>query len=223
VLAFAGGLCAVVLAVASPLDSIGEERLFSVHMAQHALIGDVAPLLLVLGLSRPLLRPLLAPSWLRPLRLLAHPLVALPLWAADLCLWHLPSLYDAALDHDSLHAAEHACFLAGGLLLWTALLGLLPSPRWFGRGARFAGLGFVWVAGGALANVFLFSGHPYYARYAGAPRTWGLSAVADQRAGGGFMLLEMMFVGAVVFVVLGLAWLADTERRQVRLEARRPG
>jgi putative membrane protein len=219
-LAFAAAVVVLVLAVVSPLDSIGEERLFSVHMAQHLLIGDVAPLLLVLGLSGPLLRPLLAPRPAQRLRLLAHPLVALPLWALAFSLWHLPALYDAALRSDLVHSLQHLCFFAGGLLLWTSLLGLLPGPRWFGPGSRLLGLGFVWAAGVPLANVFIWSGRPYYPPYVDAPRTWGLSALGDQRAGGGVMLVEMMLVGGVVFVALGLQWLADAERRQLRLDAR---
>jgi cytochrome c oxidase assembly factor CtaG len=217
---FAGGLLVLMLAVITPVDSIGENRLFSVHMAQHLMIGDLAPLLIVLGLSGPLLRPLLAPRLVQRLRVLTHPLVALPLWAANLWAWHLPRLYDAALDHAWVHALQHACFFAAGMLLWSTLLGLLPGPRWFGRGAQLGALAFVWVAGTALANVFLWSDRAYYDPYVDAPRTWGLSAVADQRAGGGVMLLEMMFVGSVVFVVLGLRWLEDAERRQQRLEAR---
>jgi putative membrane protein len=208
----------LVIAVISPVDSIGEERLFSVHMAQHLLIGDIAPLLLVLGLSGPLLRPLLAPRPVQRLRVLTHPLVALPLWAVDLWLWHWPALYDAALRHDIVHSLEHLCFFTGGALLWTALLGLLPGPRWFGPGARLGALGFVWVVGIPLANVFLFSGHAYYPPYVHAPRTWGLSPLDDQRAGGGVMLVEMMLVGAVVFVVLGLRWFGEAERRQLRLD-----
>jgi putative membrane protein len=216
--AFAAALVVLVLAVASPLDSIGETRLFSVHMAQHLLIGDVAPLLLVLGLSGQVLRPLLALRPVQRLRVLAHPLVALPLWAVDLWLWHLPALYDAALRSDLVHSLEHACFFTGGVLLWTSLLGLLPGPRWFGAGARFGALGFVWLVGLALANVFIWSSHAYYPPYVHAPRTWGLSPVPDQRAGGGVMLVEMMLVGAIVFVVLGLGWLAEAERRQLRLD-----
>ena len=217
---FGGGLLLLLAAVVTPIDSIGEERLFSVHMVQHLLIGDLAPLLLVLGLSRPLLRPLLVPRAVQRLRFLTHPLVALPLWAANLWAWHLPRLYDAALDHAAVHALQHACFLAGGMLLWTALLGLLPGPRWFGRGAQLASLGFVWVAGASLANIFLWSNRAFYTPYVDAPRTWGLSAVADQRVGGGVMLVEMMLVGTIVFVVLGLRWLEESEQRQRRLEAR---
>jgi len=106
------------------------------------------------------------------------------------------------------------------MLLWTALLGLLPGPRWFGRGAQLASLGSVWVAGASLANIFLWSNRAFYTPYVDAPRTWGLSAVADQRVGGGVMLVEMMLVGTIVFVVLGLRWLEESEQRQRRLEAR---
>jgi putative membrane protein len=220
VASFVAGLAVLVLAIVTPVDSIGEERLFSVHMFQHLLIGDLAPLLLALGLSGPLLRPVLAPRWVQRAWILTHPLVALPLWAANLAVWHLPGLYVAALEHPLVHALQHACFLAGGLLLWSTLLGLLPGPRWYGLGARLASLGAVWLVGAALANVFLWSDRPYYEPYVDAPRTWGLSAIADQRAGGGVMLVEMMLVGATVFVVLGLRWLEETERRQQRLEAR---
>lgn len=218
---FAGGLLALVAALVTPIDAIGEQRLFSVHMAQHLLIGDLAPLLLALGLSRPLLRPLLAPRAVQRARVLTQPLVALPLWAANLWVWHLPRLYDAALEHGAVHALQHVCFLTAGLLLWSALLGLLPGPRWFGTGARLGGLAFAWAAGMALANVFLWSDGPYYPVYVEAPRTWGLSALSDQRAGGGVMLIEMMAVGVAVFVVLGLRWLRDAEERQRRLEGRR--
>ena len=217
---FALGIALLLVAFLSPLDRLGEERYFSAHMAQHLLIGDLAPLFCVLGLSGPLLRPALALRPVRALRVLTHPLVALPLWAANLWLWHLPRLYGAALEHDAVHALQHACFFAGGLLLWSAVLGLLPGPRWFGRGAQLGALAFAWVAGTALANVFLWSDRAYYEPYVDVPRTWGLSPLGDQRAGGGVMLLEMMFVGAAIFVVLGLRWLEDAERRQQRLETR---
>src|SRR5205823_15130664 len=127
--AFGVALVVVTLALASPIGTIGERRRFAVHMLQHLLIGDVAPMLLAIGLSGPLLRPLLARAPLRSLRVLLHPLVALPLWAVNLYAWHVPRLYDAALAHDSVHAVQHALFLTCGTLLWGALLEPLPGPR----------------------------------------------------------------------------------------------
>src|SRR3954464_12095185 len=78
--AFGAGLLTLFVALASPVDTIGEEeRLFSVHMLQHLLLGDVGALLLVLGLDGRLLRPLLRVRVVHRLQVLAHPLVALPL------------------------------------------------------------------------------------------------------------------------------------------------
>lgn len=84
---FAVGVVLLVVAFASPIDRLGEERVFYLHMVQHLLIGDLAPLAVVLGLNGPLLRPLLALAALRRMRWLAHPFVALPFWAANLWLW----------------------------------------------------------------------------------------------------------------------------------------
>src|SRR5436190_21024836 len=87
---FGVGLGLAFLAVASPIHALGEQEFFFVHMLQHILLGDLAPLCMVAGLTGPLLRPVLAlPAVLR-LRFLTHPLVAFPLWAANLVVLHLP-------------------------------------------------------------------------------------------------------------------------------------
>jgi putative membrane protein len=191
---FGLGIALLLVAYLSPLDRLGEERYFSAHMAQHLLIGDLAPLCCVLGLNGPLLRPALALRPVRALRVLAHPFVALPLWAIDLCAWHLTPLYDAALDHDAVHALQHLLFFACGALLWASLLELLPGPRWFRLPHRLGYLGVMWIVSLALSQVFIWSGHAYYPRYGGD--------VDDQRIGGGIMLLE----GTVVMLSV-LVWL----------------
>ena len=66
------------------------------HMVEHLMLGDLATLLLVLGLTGPLLQPILAIPVFDRLRILAHPLVAFPLWALNFYFWHIPALYDAA-------------------------------------------------------------------------------------------------------------------------------
>jgi cytochrome c oxidase assembly factor CtaG len=217
--AFAAAVGVLLVAFLSPLDRLGEERLFSAHMAQHLLIGDVAPLLVVLGLDGPLLRPLIAVRAVQRLRRLAHPLVALPLWAVSLCVWHLTPLYDAALDHATVHALQHGLFFACGVLVWAALLEPLPGPAWFTAGRKLVYVAAMWLVSLALSQVFLWSGHAYYARYVEAPRTWGLSPVGDQRAGGGVMLVEgsLVMLGVAVWLLLRL--FRESESRQRLLEA----
>lgn len=207
-LSFAAGLGLAALALISPLDHLAEE-LLSAHMAQHLLLADLAALLIVLGLTGPLLAPLLGLRPLRWLRAFAHPAVALPLWALDLWLWHLPAAYEAALRVPALHALEHACFLGFGILMWMPLVGPLPMPRWFDNPARVAYVLAVRVGAAALANVLLFAGVVLYPSYRTGSAEWDLSALTDQRIAGGIMLLE-----AAVLTLALLAWLAARTLRQ---------
>jgi putative membrane protein len=216
---FAAGLVVLGLALMSPVDTLGEERLFSVHMFQHLLIGDVAPLLVVLGLNGPLLRPVLAQPALRRLRVLAHPLVALPLWAIDFCVWHVPALFDAALRNDAIHALQHTLFFVCGCLLWAALLEPLPGPAWFSAPWKLPYVLVMWLVMLALSQVFIWSGHVYYAPYAADPRTWGLSALGDQQAGGGVMLVESAFTMLPALVWALFRVLRESEERQQLLDA----
>src|SRR5215212_1857070 len=142
----AAGVAVGVAADLPPLGTLSEERL-SVHMLQHMLIGDLAAFLIAIGMTGPLLRPVLTKPGIRRLRWLAHPLVAVPLWIAVYYAWHAPVLYQAALHSDVVHATEHATMFGAGLGLWIGLLGPLPKPVWFGAAAgrayvlvgRFAG------------------------------------------------------------------------------------
>jgi putative membrane protein len=201
---FALGVAAVLAAAVSPL-----EARFSTHMLQHLLVGDLGPLLIVLGLDGPLLRPLLALRPVRPLRLLAHPLVALPLWAALLVVWHVSPLYDAALRHEGLHALQHLSFLAAGTLVWAALLEPLPGPAWFTAAWKLPYVVGMWVVSLTLSQLFLWSGHSYYTGY----------TLNDQRAGGGVMLVEGSFVMLGVVVWLLLRVLRESEARQRLVDA----
>src|SRR5215213_3958135 len=100
---FAAGLLTIFAAIASPIDYIAEELVIA-HMVEHLLIGDIASLLLVLGLTGPLLQPILAIELFDRLKILAHPLVAFPLWALNFYFWHIPVFYDAAYGGAAVHA-----------------------------------------------------------------------------------------------------------------------
>lgn len=199
---FATGVGLLVLALASPIEAIGQEELFAFHMVQHVLIGDLAPLALLAGLTGPILRPVLALPLVERLRVLAHPLVAFPLWALNLGLWHLPVAYQGALRHDSVHALEHLCFFAAGVLMWAPVLETLPAPAWFGSGAKMGYVAAVRLYETAIANVFVWAGAVLYPYYARGEELWGVSPEGDQALAGAVMMIE----GSVV-TLAALAWL----------------
>jgi cytochrome c oxidase assembly factor CtaG len=206
---FAVGLLVVAAALVSPIDTIGEERLFSVHMLQHLMLGDIGALLLVLGLDGRLLQPLLRWRVLYRLRFVGHPCVALPLWAANFCVWHVPTLMDAALRNDGWHALQHSLFIACGMLMWAALVEPLPGPAWFSAPSKILYVLAMWVVMLVLSQVFIWSGHPFYIRY-------GLD---DQKAGGGVMLVESIFTMLPALVWVLLRVLRESEARQKLLDA----
>lgn len=217
--AFGAGLLTIFVALASPIDTIGEERLFSAHMAQHLLLGDVGALLLVLGLDGRLLGPLLRIRLVHRLRVLAQPLVALPLWAANLVVWHLPVLFDAALRNDAVHALQHSLFVLFGMLMWAALLEPLPGPAWFTAPWKIPYVLGMWLVLLVLSQVFIWSSHVYYAPYTHDAGLWGLSHLADQKAGGGVMLVESLFTMLPALVWALLLVLKESEARQQLVDA----
>jgi putative membrane protein len=216
-ISFAAAMAVLVLALVSPIDSIGEERLFSVHMTQHLLIGDLAPLLVALGLSGPLLRPVLAIGVLWRARALTHPLVALPLWALSLYAWHLEALYVGSVDHPALHALQHTCFVGFGMAMWMPLFGPLPKPAWFGNAARLVYILAVRLTGAVLANVLVWSQTVLYPRYAG-DRGFGISPLEDQNAAGAIMMVEGSILTIGLFCWLFLRSAREGEERQELLD-----
>jgi putative membrane protein len=166
-----------VAAYVSPLADWGEHRSFAAHMGQHLLIGDLAALTLVLsGAAGRLPRLVLV--------------LALPIWLANLTFWHVPAIYEGALHHFAVHEVQHAALWVAGILLWSAILrDVLPL------GARFGVLVGMMLGGLAVSSVFLWWPRVLYPTYAHAHELAGMSALTDQRVGGGLMLLEGMLVG----------------------------
>jgi len=216
---FSLGIALLVIAVASPIAEIGEEELFSFHMAQHLLIGDLAPLCLLAGLTGPLIRPVLALPGVMRLRVLANPLIALPIWTANLVLWHLPLLYEGALGSSALHAVEHVAFFSAGIVLWLPVLETLPAPEWFGTGAKLAYIVGVRLVATVLGNVFIWGGSAFYDVYDTGNDYLGLSPNADQSLAGSLMMLEGSLVTIVALAWLFLRMAQEGEVRQELIES----
>ena len=198
---FATGLVLLLGADVPPVATIAEELVVA-HMVQHLLIADLAGLLLALGLTGPILQPLLALRGFGWLRGLGNPLVALPLWTLNLYLWHLSILYEGVLTSPLLHFAQHACFITFGLAIWLPLVGPLPKPAWFGDGAMLIYVVVVRLLEAALANVLIWSGAVLYPDYAPGEAEWGISPLADQGAAGNVM---MIWTGTVTLALF--AWI----------------
>jgi putative membrane protein len=212
-----GGTALLAGTLVSPLAGLSDQ-LFLAHMVEHLLIADLGALLLVLGLTGPLLQPILAVPALAWLRVFTHPVVALTVWAVDFYVWHLPALYQGAVENDYVHALEHMLFVACGMAMWMALLGPLPKPAWFGNMARLVYIVAVRLIESVLANVLLWSGTTFYPRYAGGERLWHVSPEADQATAGAIMMVE----GSIVTICLfgWLFWRAarESEERQELVE-----
>jgi putative membrane protein len=222
---FAAGLLVAVLALLSPLDPVGEEYLLSVHMAQHLLLGDVAPLLLVLAITGPLALFVVPKPVLRVvgrntgaravLRFLVRPSTAVIVWVTVTAGWHVPLFFEAALENRWVHDLEHATFFLAGFLLWMSILGAVPRMRM--SQVRRAVLAISMFGVGMVVSQTLFLLDPLYSVYVEQPeRLFGLTPKADQ-------VLAAMMMSAEQLLTLGtaaglLAW-AALERAEKAREA----
>jgi putative membrane protein len=210
---FFGGLATIAIALAA-LGHLASISL-SWHVTQLFLVGEIASLLLVLGLTEALLVPLLRADTLERLRVLANPLAAFPLWALNLALWHLPVLYQGALEHSGVQAIEHICFLAFGMNMWMCLVGPLPMPSWFGNLGKLLYLLAVRLAGAVLANVFLWSGTVFYSYYTHPDSIRHTSPLVDQNIAGAIMLITGSLVTLCLFGWLFIRALPYSEREEL--------
>lgn len=202
-------VCAV--ALLSPIDAIGDEYLFTVHMVQHLMLAALWPPLVLMSIPGWLVRPLLRRTAIAAtIAALASPVNALLLFNADIYAWHIPVLYDATLTNEAVHICEHLSFMAFGLLNWWPVLNPVREQRLsypmqmlylFAEGTIMMVLGIV----------FTFSPVAFYSPYVSAPRLWGLSAVNDQQLGGLTMWYPGNFPYAVLMCVAFYRWFDDRQ------------
>lgn len=218
---FWSGWVLLCVALLSPLHPLGE-ALFSAHMAQHELLMVAAAPLLVL--ARPLVALLwgLPFGWRRSLghfskgkafqgvwRFFTHPMTAWWVHAAALWLWHLPRPFQATLDSDWIHSAQHVSFLGSALLFWWSLFYAHGKARY---GASVLYVFTTAVHTSILGALLTFASTVWYPDYSVTTSAWGLTPLEDQQAGG----LIMWIPAGVVYVVAGLylfaGWLQESER-----------
>jgi putative membrane protein len=195
----------------TPVHTLAMHYLLTVHLLQNVVLAEWAPLLVVLALP-----PALAAQVARPrvVRALTHPAVALPLWLANYMLWHLPWLYDTALEHpSSLLHLEHALYFLTGLALWWSIV--QDEPHRLGAGARAAVVFAAFVLASPIGLVMALVPDAIYDFYVDVHhRVWGLSPLGDQQVAGVLMSLEQAVVFFAVFAFWFVRFLAEEELRE---------
>jgi putative membrane protein len=221
---FYSGLLILLLAIASPLDTLADENL-AAHMIQHEILMLAAPPLILLGAPlwpvwralplgwrRASLRWLLQRRWTLSAkqgaeRLIGRPVGAWLLFIGAFLIWHIPPLYDFALEHEAAHAIEHITFLGAALVFWAQVIPSFPiQPRLsFLRRA-----GFLFTAAITLHifSVFIdIAAQPIYLFYGTGP-----SAVANQTAAGALMDVSGQVVFTIAILITVGLWLREDER-----------
>ena len=216
-LSFGFGIAVVLIAISPPFHELADELLY-VHMAQHLLLADIGALLIVLGLTGPVLQPVLALPVIDRLRALAHPAVAFPLWLVDLYVWHAPPLYQAALSSDLVHALEHGCFFFFGVNVWLALFGPFPQPEWFGNAAKLGYIVGMRLAYALLGNVLLWASSVFYPDYQSHEAARHIGGLRDQGLAGTIMMIEGSILTILLFGWIFMKAANEQEERQRLLE-----
>ena len=197
---FLGGLFVLWLALETPVDTISDHYLDSVHMFQHVLLAFVAPPLMLLGLSPSMVGRIVRIPGLLPL---LEPVPAQVIAAVVMIAWHIPALYDATLRNEGLHVVEHVMFVASGVFLyWPMIEATSSHARWhMSPGAKLVYVLLATLPQDGVALALIFSRVPFYEFYTTVPRLIpGFSALIDQTIAGAVL----MIVGKVTLGIAAL-------------------
>lgn len=209
---FTAGIVVLALALLSPLDELSDEYLFIAHMVQHVLLTLIAPPLLIAGTPGWLFEPLRDRSRLLGLaRFLTNPYVAFLSFNAVFTIWHVPGLYDAALDSEPVHILEHLSFIATAVLTWMPVMSSTPLLPRLAPPLAVLYLFLQSLPPTVLGAVISFAPEPLYPFYAEAPRLWSISLMEDQLYAGLIMWIGGALIWLLALTIVFFKWFSRQE------------
>lgn len=216
----------LIIALLSPLDELSSV-FFSAHMAQHELLMLVAAPLFVLGApyrviihaiperfrsaaAGPLRAIGLSSFW----RVLTTPVIVLSLQLIVLSVWHVPGLFEAALQNEGVHTLQHALFFGSAVLFWWTLIAGRYGAIGYGVGLLFVFM--TALHGGTLGALIMVARRTWYPSHAERTAAAGADALADQQLAGLLMWVPGGLLLLAAALALGFAWLGTLEQRTKR-------
>jgi cytochrome c oxidase assembly factor CtaG len=213
------GVALLFVALISPVDRLGEQ-LATMHMVQHLILADLVPICLTLALTKHILRPVTRKIHRieRAAGPFGHPAFGVVAYVAAMWIWHVPTLYDAALEHSFVHVLEHLSFAAAGLLYWWHLLSPIRSRLRLGGIGPVLYMASTKLLVGFLGILLAFSPEVFYSVYETGGTRWGMSALDDQHVAGLVMALEQSIIMGIALAYLFVRMLAESEEEEQRAE-----
>lgn len=200
---FVAGLATIFLSLNGWLHDVSDFYLFSAHMVQHLVLTLVAPPLLIMGTPGWMLRPALRWPGVGPVaRFITNAPAAYVIFNVVLIVWHLPPMYEFALEHHSVHIAQHLCFMVSATLMWWPILSPMPELPRLSYPLQMLYLFLMTIPMSLTAVCIGYSDHLLYPFYAAAPRLWGITPMQDQLIGALIMWIPGgLFFFAVISVI----------------------
>ena len=200
---FFGGLLVIFVSLNGPLHDLSDYYLFSAHMVQHLLLTLAVPPLLLVGTPGWLLRPLIAnPRVASVARWLTRPTRCFAIFNVVVAVWHLPPLYNTAMEFHAIHIVQHLTFMAASVLMWWPFLSPLPELPRLAYPGQMLYCFLMAIPMSIVAIYIAMADHILYPAYSIAPRLWGITPMMDQHIGGLIMWIPGgLFFYAVMSVV----------------------
>ena len=193
------GVASLWIAVASPLAHL-DHHLLTAHMVQHLLLMLVAAPLVLLGMG--LQRPAVL-----------HPAFCWVAGTLTVIVWHVPVVFELALQSPFLHVIEHASFFFAGILFWWPVISPGIEARWSVPLYLF----FATLPCDALSAFLTFCGHVVYPHYLSCIRNVRLSPLDDQALAGALMWVTVTFAYLVPALIVTARLLANERTRVAEL------
>jgi putative membrane protein len=214
-LAFGFGLVVLFATLNGPIHDLSDSYLFSAHMVQHLLLTMLVTPLLVVGLSRGILRPVLArPALSAIARRLTTGAAGFVIFNVTLIAWHLPPLYNLAMADHGVHIVQHLCFLAASVPMWWPLLSRVPELPPLSRPLQMLYICLLMIPMSLVGMIVTYADEVLYPAYESAPRMWGLSPHQDQLIGGLIMWIPGSFIYIALLTVVFFTWAGEAEKEE---------